>query len=466
MTKESKRACWLVPLMALVLAFAVAPAAFAAQLQSADLGDVALQLQDDTDASADPNSNPGVGVRIKDAVVTFNNKNQVYTGKELEPTFTATLDGQKLRGSTDFQDQTADFYYFYMNNINVSNSSLPNEDKPQVVLATFPTGEDEPAVVVKEAYFNIKPASVKSSQVKVSIPNQVYTGKQIKPGMKVTYNGMTLVRGTDYTVTYGKNIKIGKGSVKITGKGSYTGTRVVKFNIKQAKITDATFSRVADRVYTGKAIAPNVKVKLKGKTLVKGKDYTITYKRNTNAGVAAIRIDGKNNLRGTHVIRFTIEPAPIDRCSVSLQYSNYAWTGNFITPRPTIKYNGRTLRNGTDYTLSYANNAEITIYRVATVYVNARGNFTGSTSRNFAISKRPIANNVAVQFQQGTDRYNYTGLPIEPPILLKYNNRYLVRGVDYTLYYYNNKDRGTGYVQITGIGDHFTGTRTVNFYIV
>jgi hypothetical protein len=84
-----------------------------------------------------------------------------------------------------------------------------------------------------------------------SIADKQYTGKQIQPSVTVKAGAATLRPGTDYTVKYGANKNIGKGTVVITGAGDYTGAETVAFNIvpkktsiskitvgaKQAKIT-------------------------------------------------------------------------------------------------------------------------------------------------------------------------------------------------------------------------------------
>ena len=66
-----------------------------------------------------------------------------------------------------------------------------------------------------------------------AIPDQIYTGKAITP--KVTIrdaDGNTLVRGTDYTVTYADNVNVGVATVTITGKGLYEGeTKKLYFKI-------------------------------------------------------------------------------------------------------------------------------------------------------------------------------------------------------------------------------------------
>ena len=58
-----------------------------------------------------------------------------------------------------------------------------------------------------------------------------YTGKEIKPSVKVMFGTTRLVEGTDYTLAYYNNVEIGTATVKITGKGLYTGSATKTFTI-------------------------------------------------------------------------------------------------------------------------------------------------------------------------------------------------------------------------------------------
>ena len=80
--------------------------------------------------------------------------------------------------------------------------------------------------------------SKKISSLKISsISDRAYTGKAIKPSVTVKDGTKTLKNGTDYTLTYKNNTKIGKATVTIKGKGSYTGEKTVSFNIVPGKPT-------------------------------------------------------------------------------------------------------------------------------------------------------------------------------------------------------------------------------------
>lgn len=70
-----------------------------------------------------------------------------------------------------------------------------------------------------------------------NISSKAYTGKAIKPSVTVKDDTKTLVKGTDYTLSYMNNKNVGTATVTITGKGSYTGTKTVTFKIVPPKTT-------------------------------------------------------------------------------------------------------------------------------------------------------------------------------------------------------------------------------------
>ena len=66
------------------------------------------------------------------------------------------------------------------------------------------------------------------------IPNKAYTGNPITPIPVVTLNGDVLLNGTDYTLSYKNNTKVGTATVTVTGTGSYEGTISRTFKIVKA----------------------------------------------------------------------------------------------------------------------------------------------------------------------------------------------------------------------------------------
>ena len=87
-------------------------------------------------------------------------------------------------------------------------------------------------VQLQEYYLTIMPKNINSTDVGlVTIGNQRYTGKQVKPTVTLRYGTETLVENKDFIVTYKDNIEPGTATVLITGIGNYTGERKTSFRI-------------------------------------------------------------------------------------------------------------------------------------------------------------------------------------------------------------------------------------------
>ena len=150
--------------------------------------------------------------------------------------------------------------------------------------------------------------SISKASVTLSTSTYAYDGKAKKPGVTVKLNGKTLKNGTDYTVSYSNNTKVGTATVKITGKGNYTGSVSKTFKIKN-DFKKATISGISNKSYTGKNITQSITVKYNGKTLKNGTDYTVSYSSNKNIGTATVKITGKGSYTGTITKTFKINPA-------------------------------------------------------------------------------------------------------------------------------------------------------------
>ena len=140
--------------------------------------------------------------------------------------------------------------------------------------------------------------------------------------------------------------------------------------------------------------------------------------------------------------------------------ANQRYSGNKITPEVTVTYNGRTLKNNVDYTVSYANNINA---GTASVTVTGIGAFTGSTTSNFTIDRLSIYYAQLQRFL--TKEIYYNGSPCTVPIILVYNGTTLTEGKDYTVKFTNNVNVGTAGIYIDGIGN-FCDTRMQAFPIL
>ena len=150
-----------------------------------------------------------------------------------------------------------------------------------------------------------------------------------------------------------------------------------RISISKASVTLST----STYAYDGKAKKPGITVKLSGKTLKNGTDYTVSYSNNTKVGTATVKITGKGNYTGsvskTYSIKNNFKKATISGIS------NKSYTGKNITQSVTVKYNGKTLKKGTDYTVSYSNSKNI---GTATVKIAGKGSYTGTITKTFKIN--------------------------------------------------------------------------------
>ncbi|WP_418849079.1 Ig-like domain-containing protein [Ruminococcus sp.] len=150
-----------------------------------------------------------------------------------------------------------------------------------------------------------------------------------------------------------------------------------RISISKASVTLST----STYAYDGKAETPSVTVKVGGKTLKKDTDYTVSYSNNTKVGTAKVTITGKGNYTGsvskTYSIKNNFKKATVSSISTK------AFTGKNITQSITVKYNGKTLKKGTDYTVSYSNNKNI---GTATVKITGKCSYTGTITKTFKIN--------------------------------------------------------------------------------
>lgn len=77
-----------------------------------------------------------------------------------------------------------------------------------------------------------------SKMTVLSIEDQLYTGKTIKPTIHVMDGGYQLVKSKDYKLSFTNNKKVGKATVTVTGIGKYRGKLKKSFAIVAVKESD------------------------------------------------------------------------------------------------------------------------------------------------------------------------------------------------------------------------------------
>ena len=132
-----------------------------------------------------------------------------------------------------------------------------------------------------------------------------------------------------------------------------------------------------------------------------------------------------------------------------------------VKPSVTVKIGSITLKNGTDYNLSFSNNKKVS--KKAKVKITGIGAYKDCIEKIFEISKKAI-NTYPIQIKLKTTSYTYDGKAKKPTVVVSYDKTTLKSGTDYKLDYSNNKNVGTGKVKIIGKGN-YSGSKNLSFTI-
>lgn len=141
-----------------------------------------------------------------------------------------------------------------------------------------------------------------------AIPNQTYTGFEIKPVVSVSLSGSSLDENVDFGVSYANNINVGTADVTVKGKGDFKmfASRA-NFTIVTRNIANAEIAPISEQNYTGSAVTPLITITDGGKVLREGVDYSIKLSNNIEEGTAKISIKGEGNYSGSTSAEFTIK---------------------------------------------------------------------------------------------------------------------------------------------------------------
>ena len=283
----------------------------------------------------------------------------------------------------------------------------------------------------------------------------IYSGTAKTPGITLVADGnKTLVEGTDYYITYLNNINAGEATIRVVGMGMYAGTVEKNFTIGKVALSDTeVFFEQDAYAATGSAIEAKFKVTLNGITIDE-KQYTAEYKNNVNIGKASVVLTAaaNSNFTGTKTADFTIAAKAAADLTVTLEKDTYDYSGTAITPAAVVKDGDQILKEGTDYTVTYADN----VYAgTASVIIAGKGIYSGTKTVTFRIKGKPAVIN--------TDQDSYIKyVPTSKPFLLNAKTTSDATGFEY---FSSNTDvvavDASGLVTITGTGKATVTVKTV-----
>ncbi len=137
--------------------------------------------------------------------------------------------------------------------------------------------------------------------------------------------------------------------------------------------------------------------------------------------------------------------------------SDMPYTGEEVRPSPVVTLGGKTLQEGSDYSLLYTGNVNVGRAKVTVV---GKGDYTGSKSGFFRIKGLSIKDAVFT-----LPEAVYTGSAITPSPIVSLGGKTLTEDMDYVISYADNINAGTASVTVSGTGnyeDSATGTFTIN----
>ena len=329
--------------------------------------------------------------------------------------------------------------------------------------------------VSKDVKIVVSKKSLNNGLLTLSETSYVYDGTYKKPAATVTFGGKVLQEGKDYTISYRNNLNVGVTTVIATGMGDYTGYTSKNFTITKRALAGGTVSVASSVSFTGSNITPSVTVKVAGRTLTSGTDYTVSYSNNKNVGKATVKITGKGNYSGSLSAKFDIVPAKQQIQKLETKYKGFFvdWAQKGSATGYDVEYSVKANMSGAVSKHLTANKPDtLTVSGLAgdkTYYVRVRS-YTNVNGKVYYgawsdIKSIKTANNdITKATVSGISTKAFTGKAIKQNVTVKVGNTVLKNGTDYTVSYSNNKKVGKATVKITGKGK-YGGVITKTFKI-
>lgn len=352
------------------------------------------------------------------------------------PNLTVKMGSDKLEARSSADSDQDGYYVSYANNINAGRAMITITGTGKYIgtkTTTFTINKRTLASAVKPTEVNKKGTlqipklsakkaadqqdgtwkpSTEDSGVLINLDNTTrteygflaipYTGYALNPELvfsssNVDAAGKAVVNqlsSSDYTVSY----TIGKWSngvapvtATIKGKGNYSGSVKLQnlFTVTARNLKDFSID-VSPVTYNGKALKPAVtfRDKTTGKTvdLKLNTAYSVSYKNNKDIfGVSrkqpqlTVKVKGKGWITDnadpatkSRNLNFTIDQAEITKADVA-DVVFQTFRGKALKPKVTVKANGRKLKEGKDYELTYDKNVKRG--GAATISIKGKGNY-------------------------------------------------------------------------------------------
>lgn len=376
---------------------------------------------------------------------------QTYTGSAIKPVV-------RVYDYKTLLKEKKDYVISYKNNTKANDAKVA-KTAPTITV----TGKGNYSGKETQT-FVISPKDITEEDVMASEIALKSNGKVQKPVPIVMWNGKKLTNKRDFVISYPD---VGNGAYKengiykvvLNGTGNYAGSREVMLTITSSKlIPKLKIDKITDQHYTGSKITPKPVVKDGKNVLTENVHYTVDYKNNTEIGTATVIITGMGEYVGVKQTTFKIKAvASLNKAKVILttnsgsNYTGSVYTGKAIKPNGftltiTVKNEEKqntaiTLKEGTDYKVSYQNNINA---GTATILFTGINKYTGTVKKKYKITAYDIKaddKNIKISLKNS---YSYTKGGCKPKPIVTFAGTELEEGIDYSLSYKNNSAVNNG----------------------
>ena len=267
----------------------------------------------------------------------------------------------------------------------------------------------------------------------------------------VTYS----IQDTDVATVDNKGVitAVGAGRTKITATyKDFTATADV---VVTKPIADCTMQIVSNYVeYTGSPVLPKFTVTDGDYTLIEGTDYEVIPYYSGDEVINAddssfATIQGIGNYSGkrNNGVFFQVTAKRITADMVTLHEASYVYDGKEHSPDVTLEYNGMTLEEGTDYTITKKAGTNRGTYKQT---ITGKGNYSGTYNASMTIEPLTIT---ADMFTVDDSDLVYSGASQTPVVTGKAGDLDLAEGTHYTISCDNAVNAGDHSITITGKGN-------------
>ena len=320
---------------------------------------------------------------------------------------------------------------------------------------------------------SITPRSIENATI-ADIPSAVYTGEAIMPEVSVTLDGVQLISGTDFSVSYADNINVGTATATVTGQGNYQGTATRTFQITKAGAVVVAVPKSLVLTYTGVEQALVEAGEAAGGTMLYSLDgelFAAEIPTSTATGSYTVyyKVQGDANHEDTEPQSIIAVIGKKDITISGIQAQDKVYDGTTVV------------------TLSYDAVVFGGIVEGDVLTITATGTFADAnvgTSKEVAITEPTLGGTSVANYQLATEgqqtlatatitprsiegavlsdiaALSYTGEPLTPAVSVTLDGTTLIAETDYLIAYANNVNVGEATLTVTGIGNYQGSVQT------